>query len=372
MPAVINSGSAGELNPGFDGSQAPVATAIAVVRQPTIDFSGGTDVLSAQTTYGWDQFAGEARVTLVTPTGAVDDAVTLSFGVDELSQCFSGTIVSIDTTLAPHSVSILAKGPLYALEIFKNDIETTDTDQTRPGLSFADLVGSETGTLRQLITAVLDLVGVTYSLANLANPAHVYGLVAGGAPGATDEMTWGTHETAAAYIHRFLEASAGYRLFDSADGNVYLRQISAIPDLSPDFTLTLGVDIFGNSQHTTSSIGRQSAVIVHGYDDGSGPATSGVVGSGQSAFQINSPLIETDAFAAELANFWLPQVNRLQELVRLSTPRDFLAGPAQTHYIDAAGGLSVNDTMWLKSVTRDSANSGEITQHFTYVSGVAA
>lgn len=368
MVAVINAGAAGELNPGFDGSQSPVATAIAVVRRAAVEFSGGSDVLSAQTTYGFDQFSGEARIVLVTPTGAIDDSATLSIGGE---QCFGGTIVSIDTTLSPHSVSITAKGPLYALETFKNDVETTDTDQRRPGLSFADLVGSPTGTLKQLVTAVLDYVGVGYSSGNLADPSHVYGTGAGanGLDGATDEMTWGTHETAAAYIHRFLEASAGYRLFDSADGNVFMRQISAIPDGSPDFTLTLGQDIFGDAQHSTTSVGRQSAVIVHGYDDGSGPATSGVVGSGQSAFQVNSPLIETDAFASELATFWLSQVNRLQELVRLSTPRLELFGPAQTHYIDAAGGLSVSDTMWVKSVTREIAASGEFTQHVIYVSG---
>lgn len=368
MPAVIDAGSGGELNPGFGGN-GPVATAIAVVRQPRLSFSGGSNVLSAQTTYGWDQVSGEARITLVTPSGSVGDSVTLSFGATAGTtvQRFAGEIVSIDTTMWPHSVVILAKGPLYAIETFKNDIETTDTDQTRPGLSFADLIGSSTGTLRQLITAVLDHVGVSYSLGNLQNPTHVYGVLSNGSPGATDEMTWGTHETAASYIHRFLEASAGYRLFDSADGNVYLRQISAIPSGDPDITFTAGVDIFGDSQHTTSSIGRQSAVIVHGYDDGSGPATSGVVGSGSSAFQITNNLIETDAFAAELANFWLPQVNRLQELVRLSTPRDDVIGPAQTHYI---GGVAA-DQMWVKSVTAEIAGSGEVTQRLVYVSGAA-
>ncbi len=369
MPAVIDAGGGGELNPGLDGSGGPVATAIGVVRQPTIDYSGGTDVLSAQVTYGWDQVSGEARIVLVTPSGSVGDSVDLSLA--GISRATNFSIVSIDTTLSPHSVAVLAKGPLYALEIFKNDVETMDTDQTRPGLSFADLVGSPTGTLRQLVTAVLDYVSVSYSLGHLQDPSHVYGTGAGanGLDGATDEMTWGTHETAASYIHRFLEASAGYRLFDSADGNVYLQQISAIPDGSPDLTLTLGQDIFGDAQHSTTSVGRQSAVIVHGYDDGSGPATSGVVGSGSSAFQVNSPLIETDAFATEIANFWLPQVNRLQELVRLSTPRTELIGPAQTHYIDAAGGLSVNDTMWVKSVTTEITNTGEFTQHLTYVSG---
>lgn len=373
MPNVFDSGTGGELNPGFDGTGGPAATAIAVVDQPTISFSGGSDVLSVQTIYGWDQVVGEGRIVLVTPTGSIDEAVTLTFGTANFVQRFKGTIVQIDTTLAPHSVTLLCKGPLYKLETTKNDLETTDVQQARPGLSFADLVGSPTGTLKQLITAVLNYIGVSFSGNDLQDPSHVYGTGAGanGLNGATDEMTWGTHETAAAYVHRFLEASAGYRLFDSPDGNVYLRQISAVPAGSPDFTMTLGLDIFGNSSHATSAIGRQGAVIVHGYDDGSGPATSGVVGSGVSAFQVNSPLIETDAFATEIANFWLPQVSRLQELVKLSTARDELFGPAQTHYIDAAGGLSVNDTMWVKSVTAEIASTGELTQHLVYVSGAA-
>lgn len=367
MPAVISAGEGGELNPGFDGSQAPVATSIGVVRQPTINFTGATDILSVQTTYGWDQVVGEARVVCVTPSGSIDEAVTLTFGASNFVQRFRGTIAQIDTTLAPHSVTLLCKGPLYKLETFKNDIETTDTGQPRPGVSFADLLGSESGTLKQIVSAVLTYVGVSFSGGNLADPSHIYGT------DATDETTWGTHETAAAYVHRFFEASAGYRLFDSADGNVYLRQISSLEGIGAEFTMRLGVDIFGNSSHTTSSIGRQGAVIVHGYDDGSGagPATSGVVGSGSSAFQINSPLIETDAFAAEIANYWLPQVDRLQEIVRLSTPRDELFGPAQIHHIEAADGLSVNDSMWVKSVTTEIASSGEFTQHVTYVGGVA-
>lgn len=370
MANVINSGSGGELNPGFGGS-GPVATAVGIVRQLSLDFSAGSDVFSAQVTYGFDQVVGEARVVCATPTGSVDDSVTITMGITpngHVVQRFAGTIVQIDTTLAPHSVTLMCKGPLYRLETYKNDVETTDTDQTRPGLSFADLVGSATGTLKQLVQAVLDYVGVSYDDGNFQDPAHVYGTGAGanGLDGATDEMTWGTHETAASYIHRFLEASAGYRLFDSADGNVYLQQITATPSGGPDIpAFTAGEDIFGDTTHTTSSIGRQTAVIVHGYDDGSGPATSGVVGSGQSAFQINSPLIETDAFASEIANFWLPQVNRLQELVRLSTPRDDLIGPAQTHEIDGVA----SDRMWVKSVTTEITASGEFTQNMVYVSG---
>jgi hypothetical protein len=68
----------------------------------------------------------------------------------------------------------------------------------------------------------------------------------------------------------------------------------------------------------------------------------------------------------------LPQVNRRQEIVRLTTPRDDPFGPAQTHYINAAGGLSVNDTMWLKSFTAEVTSSGEFTQRPIYVAGAAA
>lgn len=363
---VINSGTGGDVNPGFDGSGGPVATSIAIARKTDINFSGG-EVLNAQTSYGWDQFAGEARIVCPAPSGSIGDSVALTFGCTpgNLVQRFAGTIVETDTTLAPHAVMLLCKGPLYACETFKNDVESLDIDQTRPGLAFGDLVGAQTGTLQQIVAAVLSLVGVSYSLSNFDNPSHVYGTGAGasGLDGAFDAMTWGTHETAAAYIHRFLQASAGYRLFDSADGNVYLKQASMIPSGSVDFTLTLGQDIFGDTHSVTSSIGAQTAVIVQGFDDGSGPATSGVVGSGQSAFQLNSPLIETDAFAAELAAFWLTQVNRNQELIRLNTPRDELYGPVQTHAISGV----TPDTMRVKSVTTDIAANGEFTQHLVYV-----
>jgi hypothetical protein len=192
---------------------------------------------------------------------------------------------------------------------------------------------------------------------------HVYGLLA------PEKLTWPTGTTAAAFLHTVLEASAGYRLFDSSDGQVYLRQISAIPGGSPDFTFTLGVDIFGDSTALDSSLGQRSAVLVHGYDDGSGPATSGVVGSANSIFRVKSELIETDAFALEIANFWLPQVSRRQQVVRLNTPRDDLLGPAQTIFVAAAAGLNISQKLWLKSVVSEIAANGAVSQHLVCVVG---
>lgn len=370
MPAIINSSTTGDLNPGTHQAGSPVATAIAIVRRTFLSTTLG-DAFSAQTSYSWDQVSGEGRLVLPTQSGAIDDSVSITLGAGLNLQRLAGTLISFDTTLAPHSVTALCKTQLYALEEFENATETISSadGSGRPGLAFSDLVGTSSGaTLKQIVVAVLGVVGITaYSLDNLADPAHVYGLIA------DEEFTWGTYETAAAYLHRVLEASAGYRLFDSTDGNTYLAQTSAIPDVDPKFTFELGKDIFPESQSSSSKIGQRAAVLVQGYDDSFGPATNNPSGNPiASAFRINNTLIEDDAFATEIGDFWLPQVSRRQEIVRLQTPRDDLFGPGQTHYIDAAGGLSVNDTMWLKSVTSEITSSGEFTQHLVYVAGAAA
>jgi len=359
MPAIINAGTGGDLAPGLDGSGGPVATAIGVVRNISLTCSLG-DVLSAQVSYGWDQVSGEARIILPFQSGSIGDSVSVTMGAGNSVQRFAGKLVSFETTLAPRSVTALCKGPLYVLEEYENPTETINAGDGsgRPGLAFEDLVGASSATLKQTVSAVLARVGVTYSSGNLQDPAHVYGLLA------PEEFTWGTHETAAAYLHRLLEASAGYRLFDSADGNVYLQQISAIPSGTVDFTLTLGEDIFADSQSVSSKIGQRTGVVVEGYDDGSGPAV-GTAGDTSLPFRVFSNLIETDAFAAELAAFWLPQVNRLQEVVRLHTPVDGLFGPGQTHHIDL--GNALNDTLWLKSVMTEITPNGEFSQHSVYV-----
>ena len=363
MPAIVNGGVSGDLNPGFDGAGGPVATALAVVRKTNLT-TGLGDAFSAQVSYGWDQVAGSARVALPAPDGSIDDQLVISMGAGNNVQCFSGTRRQDDTTLAPHVVVAVGKTPLYAIEEWENNVETVAADEGKPGLDFETLVGATTATLQTIVTKVLDLVGVSYSLGNFDNPSHLYGT------NAPELLTWPVGTSAAAFLHTVFEASAGYRLFDSPDdGQVYLKQISAVPG-SPDFTFTLGLDIFGDSTALDSSLGQRSAVLVHGYDDGSGPATSGVVGSG-SIFRVNSQLIETDAFAVELANFWLPQVSRRQQVVRLSTPRDELLRPGHTIGVDAWSGLGVSKNLWLKSVVREIAPNGAFTQHLVCVPGAS-
>jgi hypothetical protein len=368
MPAIVNSSNSGDLAPGLDGSGAPVATAIAVVRTTSLSVTVGgttlTSVMSAQVTYGFDQVAGEARVVCAVSAGSVGDTVTIVMGCTPgtITQRFQGTLMSIDTTLAPHSVSLMAKGPLYAIEEYQNGTETIFTGDGlgRPGLAFGDLVGTNAGaTLKQIVSAVLNIAGAPALNGGSDDPSHIYGLVA------DEEFTWGTYETAAGYINKVCQASAGYRVFDSADGNVFLKQISAIPAAATT-TFTLGVDIFGNTQSSTSRIGQRTSALVEGYDfAGTGPFTSNLGGTpvGTSVFHLSSPLIESDAFASELAAFWLSQVNRRQETISLTTPRDNLLGPGESH---AIAGVTP-DTMWVKSVTVEITSNGQWSQRLTYV-----
>lgn len=366
MPAVINSGTAGELNPGFGGAGIAVtATAVTRTTQLVVTVGGvAVDALSAQTSYGWDQVAGEARVIIPAyTTEAIGDAVVITMNGEVR---FRGTLRQFDTSMAPHAVTLLCKGPLYALEEWVNGTETIEADEGRPGLAFEDLVGAQTATLKTIVQAVFDRVGVTkadgtpYSAADLDNPSHVYGT------DAPEEFTWQTHESAAAYLNRIFEASAGHRVFDSADGNVYLRQVNATADATPDFTLQLGVDILPDSRASYTSIGRKSAVLVEGYDDGDGPATSGIIGTGTNVFRVSSTLIETDAFATEIANFWLPQVSRAQKTYELVTGHQGLFGPAQTHELLAKDGSHI-DYLWVQASTAEVMPNAQFTQSSKYV-----
>jgi hypothetical protein len=365
VAVVINGGTSGSLNPGFSGSGGPVATAIGIVRTTTLTSSLG-DALSAQVTYGWDQIAGEARIVSPAPNGSLGTGVTLSMGAGNPQIRFQGTLLEYDTTLAPHAVTAVCKGPLYALEEYENGVGSgLPGGFIRPGLSLLDLLGTPTGTLQQIIAAVLTRAGVSFSLSNFDNPAHVYGLVN------PDDFTWGTYESASSYVHRLLEASEGYRLFDSADGNVYLKQITAMPGSgfsAGSATFTLGVDIFGDSSSVVSRVGRRGAVLVEGYDpgDGLGPITTGPV-TGNSIFRVSSPLIEDLTFATAISNFWTPIVTRDQKVVRLSTPRDDLIGPAMTIDIDAGPGLGISETMWVKSVTTEINEQGAFSQRLVCV-----
>lgn len=363
LAVVINSGGGGDLNNGFSGG-GPVATATSVVRQTSLSTSLG-DAFSADVTYGWDTVSGSAKIVTPSASGSQGDAVTVSMDAgSDVGQCFSGTLREDDSALSPRRVTNACKSPLYALEEYEQSAITLD-DSGKKGLDFYTLTGSSNGTatLQQIVAAVLRIVGVSYSTANFDNPDPLYGTVA------PENFTWRTRETAAAYLHRIFEASAGYRLFDSSDGNCYLKQITAVPAGSPDATFTLGQDIARGSTALDSSLGQRGAVLVTGYDDGSGPSTASV-GSGLT-FGVNSDLIETDALAAIIANYWLPVVSRRQQIVRLTTPRDDLIGPGSTVFVDAWSGLGVSQAMWVKSVTRQISSNGKFRQLLTCVTGAS-
>src|SRR5438270_163126 len=86
-----------------------------------VDIGGGLvlDALSAQVSYGWDQVAGSARIVCASTHGSPGDSVVVVMGAGNNVQRFSGTLREFDTTLAPHAVVLVAKGPLYALEEYK-------------------------------------------------------------------------------------------------------------------------------------------------------------------------------------------------------------------------------------------------------------
>jgi hypothetical protein len=382
VATLDQSAELGELDLGFAALGGTPASSVAV-RRPTLTVTanGNTldNVFGAHLTFGWDQLASTASITLAARP-EIDDVpynctVTVTCGVDQVVKRFEGRLREWDYSFYPRAVVLHAAGTLSLLEEFEQKLDTVGDDEGAPGLELEPLLGiplgSGGGTLKEIISAVLDDVGVTYTAGLLADPTHEYGLEA------PEEFTWRQGETAAGYVNRLCEASEGYRLFNSADGDVYLAQIKGRPRGSTDLAFTAGVDIFESSRANRSITQTRNSVRVNGldYGDGDGPVTYLLESSndiqtvaGSHLFTVSSSLIETEDWAETMANFWSGEMNREIVQVTLHTFRDDVIGPAQTHLVDALDRLGTGEPLWVKRVEID-VSGGEFSQTMTYLGG---
>jgi hypothetical protein len=341
------------------------------------DLDSGTqlsDVLGARCTFGWDQGASTAEVTFSDLPSGVSQGSKISIrmgatwrsdgGDTHNVRRFVGYVREIDESGYPHSVVLHCKGSLYLLEEYENTLDNAFDDVGRPGYDFDTLVGTSSGaTLRSIVTHVLDIVGVTYSLTNLDNPPHIYGDFA------PEEFTWGTHQSALDFLHTVFEASTGERLFNSSDGTLYLASITGRPRSTNDLGLSADDVLATNASSNRNISGLRDQVVAEGYDDGAGPFTA-IKGSGARSHRVTSSLIESDAFAGEIAQYWLDELNRELRKISIATWRDDVVGPAQTHLLadDLLARLGISGQFWVLTVTLEVANAA-YTANLSYVGG---
>jgi hypothetical protein len=235
------------------------------------------------------------------------------------------------------------------------------TNNTPNGTTLADLIGGP-ATDEDIAMAVLDVVGIPYNPADIGGTGIVRGALA------PDAYTWRQGESALAYLIRLSKASLGYRMIERINGDIARVQVVGRPQVTPDFSMTEGVDIFPGASAEYDTLGKYTVVEVNGFDFGEGvgpvsyklpdPSPAGV-----QAYVYSSEMIER---ASELdtgggisaqnvaVNFVEPEVNRvIVHVSGVKTPRDDTFSPGQTHQITSER-LDLNAAfLWLYSVTRE-------------------
>jgi len=249
--------------------------------------------------------------------------------------------------------NLTAYGRLYLAQRYTNNIPN--------GITLDALLGGP-ATDEDIAMAVLDVVGIPYDPGDIGGTGIVRGALA------PDAYTWRQGESALAYLVRLSKASLGYRMIERINGDIARVQVVGRPTLTPEFTMTEGVDIFPGASTDYDTLGKYTVVEVNGFDfgDGDGPVSYKLPDpspAGVQAYVYPSEMIER---ASELdagggisaqnvaVNFVEPEVNRV--IVRVNgvkTPRDDLFSPGQTHQITSER-LDLNEALlWLYSVTRE-------------------
>jgi len=345
-------------------------------------------LIAVRCSYGWDQPVSTADITLSTypiAGGTYHDPVEVT--VNGVLR-FVGILADKDYSNSPRTVVLKARGDLCRAEEYENQNPDLDPFMPEPGIDLSTLLGGpSSGTLKEITLAVLTVCGVdTSNAAAWADPPHVYGLEA------DEEFMWKFGTTGLSYLHSLFEASAGHRLFHSGDGLLWLAQIIGRPRSgAADLTIAEGVDILDGGNMTRSISKHASTVVVSGLDDGDGfGPLYAVATDGPSpfppdkTFRVSSSMIETEAFASELANdFWILEVDRELVTGSVSTWRDDVMGPGQSHlvlsgpeqptsvYGDAGPGgrLGTGEKLWVIGLTLDLNEKGEFTQTMSYLGG---
>lgn len=293
-------------------------------------------------------------------------SVALGGGVHNLTR-FNGTVYESDNLNSGPTCELVARGPLYKAQKFRNNNPN--------GLTLQDLTGGP-ATDQAITQAVLTVAGVTFTSGNIGGTSIVRGTLAP-AP-----YTWRFGETALAYLARLSQASLGYRMIESIGGEVFRVQVYGRPQGTSSFTLTEGVDIFEGAHAQLETFSKYTAITVTGFDFGTGSgaltfSNPDPTPAGVEPFPFASDMIERaleadpglGVSAEAVGAIVLAEVNRrFIHVSGLTTPRDELFGPGQTHTVNAASLNLTNESLWLFGVTCE-VSSDWFTQSMDYAGG---
>jgi hypothetical protein len=303
----------------------------------------------------------------------------VSISVDGQTR-WSGIFLQWDFALFPRQVTMQCKGRLEYASRFKLDIEAVREEDK--GLLLDDFVFS-TPTDENIVTSVLDYIGLDANGGSIDGTGRTYGTIA------NQEFVWAVNDSALSYIQKIDGVSAGYRTFESVDGQIFRTEISSRPSGSPDLTFTEGIDIKEASSSRTVQ-NAYNGVRIGGYSVGDyadprvwleiegNPFMSA---SNPRIYSYDNSMIERraedspgDGMSCErMAEFWLGELNREIVTVQMTTPRSDLIGPAQIHLVQGPGGqayrLGVGEPLWVQRVEGTLDQSGAFSQTMTYVGG---
>lgn len=292
--------------------------------------------------------------------------VSLGAGIHNLLR-FTGTIYEGDYLNSGASFELVARGPLYKAQKYRNN--------NKNGLTLLDLTGGP-ATDEAIAKAVLTVAGVAFIDANIGGTGIIRGSTAPAA------YTWKYGETALAYLQRLSKACLGFRMLESIGGEVIRVQVFGRPQGTSSFTLSEGVDIFEGGHTQRQTFDSYSAVTVTGFDYGTGDgaitfSNPDPTPDGVDPYLFSSDMIERtlDADAGDGVSCESVAANVLAEVDReiiqvnsVATPRDDLFGPGQTHTVNSPLLGLTNEPLWLFGVTCE-VDSQWFTQTLDYTGG---
>lgn len=362
-----------------------------------------SNMLSARASFGFDKRVSEASIiTPIKPTVTYDDVVTLDMGVvgSNVTTRFVGIVRDFRYSPNPRGVETVCRGQLTRAAEYEN----WEDPETYGGLFIYDLLGTQTGTASAIVQAVLTRASVPYTAANIYGSSSVYGEIDDAFiwhNGNSDNPTIDLQEageTALGYIERYdmidcdFNAAAGsggrYRTFETLGGTVYRYLVGGRPRAIEDFTFTEEVDILdGNFERSITD--TRNYFVVTGYDPGAntGPVSFALQESNtfqppsrKHTYRFSSPMIErenesdpgTGMSCERLANVLALEFNREIVTGWISTYRDDDLGIAQTHLVQAPGGLpgrlGVAEKLWVQTLDISVDEQG-FTQRISYLGG---
>lgn len=350
----------------------------------TVDGRPITQVVSAQSTYGFDQMVSTAEV--VTPTvpswAQYKSVVTIDMGGTQATarRRFTGLLVDYDYTLFPRQVRLLCRGFLFLADLTQNS-NSGGTDLSSAGAGATD---------ESMVTTVLNDCGIT-NLNQIGGTGLTLGTIS-----AADGFTWSEGQSGLDFIRQLDSVCMGYRTFDTFSGSVTRQKIVTSGAPTAGFTFTEGSGSSGDiekgeSQQTMREI--RNRVLVTGYNTGTGSGANGeiqVAVRQDSPFlahdvtePLNSSMIEqeltgtTPGLVAQDVGTWLVQeTNRVVIKTPYTTPRDDLIPPGATVGISPASGrLGMPPTAtvgWVQSVTNEYLEDGGYQQTIQLLGGIGS